>query len=220
MSERFTRLFALQENQYAAGAPVVISAGALLKDNQTGKVLAQLKLQNIDQRTIKAATVSVYPLDTSGDPLGEAVCHQYLDLSAERDTDFGQKSAIALPDATTRAFTVAVDRVVFSDNSNWNSVGAAWEPLSAPKPLSDLGDSELIKQFHIEYGSNCKNLPLEQKDLWHCSCSALNHTHEEQCHRCGQTLFALQTIDMQELQKTMTARLAAEKAQAEKETRL
>ena len=42
MSERYTRLFALEENLYSDGSPVVISAGALLKDNQTGAVLAQL----------------------------------------------------------------------------------------------------------------------------------------------------------------------------------
>jgi len=37
MSERYSKLFAFPENLYAAGSPVVIAAGALLKDNQTGK---------------------------------------------------------------------------------------------------------------------------------------------------------------------------------------
>ena len=32
MSERYSRLFKLQENLYAEGAPVVIAAGTLLKD--------------------------------------------------------------------------------------------------------------------------------------------------------------------------------------------
>ena len=43
MSERYSKLSALPENLYSTGAPVIIAAGALLKDNQTGKVLAQLK---------------------------------------------------------------------------------------------------------------------------------------------------------------------------------
>lgn len=68
MSERYSKLFALTENLYATGAPVVIAAGALLKDNQTGKVLVQLKLRNIGKKTIKAATVCVEPLDTVGNP--------------------------------------------------------------------------------------------------------------------------------------------------------
>jgi len=37
MNERYTRVFSLPENLYATGSPVVIAAGALLKDNQTGK---------------------------------------------------------------------------------------------------------------------------------------------------------------------------------------
>ena len=39
MAERYTRLYTLPENLYTEGAPLVIAAGALLKDNQTGKVL-------------------------------------------------------------------------------------------------------------------------------------------------------------------------------------
>ena len=47
MAERYSRLFTLSNDLYTAGSPVVIAAGALLKDHQTGKVLAQLKLRSI-----------------------------------------------------------------------------------------------------------------------------------------------------------------------------
>ena len=66
MGERYTRLFSLPENLYSTGAPVIIAAGALLKDNQTGNVLAQLKLRSVSAKTIKAATVSIKLLDTVG----------------------------------------------------------------------------------------------------------------------------------------------------------
>lgn len=62
MSDRYSKLFALSENLYSAGAPVVIAAGALQKDNQTGKVFAQLKIRNIQDKVIKAATVKSRPL--------------------------------------------------------------------------------------------------------------------------------------------------------------
>ena len=55
MSERYGRLYSLPENLYAEGAPVIISAGNLLKDTQTGKILAQLKIKNISSKIIKAA---------------------------------------------------------------------------------------------------------------------------------------------------------------------
>lgn len=215
MSERYSKLFALPENLYATGSPVVIAAGALLKDNQTGKVLAQLKLRNISKKTIKAATVFVEPLDTVGKPLGAPVTYQYLDLHADRDADFGQKAPIALPDSATRSFAVSVVQVIFADNSIWNDDSPAWKPLNRPKLLDVLGDSELAKQFRIEYGGGCENLLLEQKDLWHCACGAVNHQEEANCHKCGKSLSELRTIDMDNLRKAKEERTAKEKAEAE-----
>ena len=48
MSERYAKLSHLPENLYMEGSPVIIAAGALLKDNQTGRVIAQLKLRKRD----------------------------------------------------------------------------------------------------------------------------------------------------------------------------
>ena len=67
MAERYSRLFSLKENLYSEGSPVVIAAGALLKDNQTGK-----ELEGVSE-------------------------YQYLDLNEARDAEFGQKQAITTP---------------------------------------------------------------------------------------------------------------------------
>lgn len=217
MSERYSKLFALPENLHAAGSPVVIAAGALLKDNQTGKVIAQLKMRNISQKPIKAAKVSIHPLDTIGNPLGEKIEYQYLDLSAARDEDFGQKAPVALSDVSTRSFTASVEEVVFTDNSIWTSTGEPWEVLDTPGSLRSIGDAELIKQFRLKYGNNCKNLPLLHKDLWYCACGELNRQGEAECHRCQKSLALLEQIDMDALRKERDTRVAAEKEQAEKE---
>lgn len=217
MSERYSKLFALPENLYAAGSPVVIAAGALLKDNQTGKVIAQLKMRNISQKPIKAAKVCIHPLDTVGNPLGEKIEYQYLDLSAARDEDFGQKAPVALADASTRSFTASVEEIVFADNSIWTATGEPWEVLDAPGSLRSIGDAELIKQFRLKYGNNCKNLPLLHKDLWYCACGELNRQGEAECHRCQKSLALLEQIDMDALRKERDTRVAAEKEQAEKE---
>ena len=66
MSERYTRLFTLPGSLYAQGSPLIILAGALLKDNQTGRVLAQLKFKNVGTKSVKAVKVSVTPLDAAG----------------------------------------------------------------------------------------------------------------------------------------------------------
>ncbi len=217
MSERYSKLFSLPENLYTEGSPVIIAAGALLKDNQTGRVIAQLKLRNISSKAIKAATVFLSLMNTAGNPLGESVRYEYLDLSSTRDTDFGSKSAIPLPDASTRSFSVAVAEVIFADNSVWNANDATWEPLKSPEALTSRLDGEMVKQFRIEYGSRAKNFFLEQKDLWYCVCGAVNHREEDVCHSCRKAICDLRDIDLGNLKELKERRLIREREQAEKE---
>ena len=217
MNERYSKLFSLPENLYAEGSPVIIAAGALLKDNQTGRVIAQLKLRNISSKTIKAATVSLSLMNTAGNPLGESVRYEYLDLSSTRDTDFGSKSAIPLPDASTRSFSVAVAEVIFADNSVWNADDAAWETPKSPEALTSRLDSEMVKQFRLEYGSGAKNFFLEQKDLWYCVCGAVNRRDEKACHACRKAICDLRDIDLDALKEHKDQRLIREREQAEKE---
>ena len=196
---------------------MIIAAGALLKDNQTGRVIAQLKLRNISSKTIKAATVSLSLMNTAGNPLGESVRYEYLDLSSTRDTDFGSKSAISLPDASTRSFSVAVAEVIFTDNSVWNANNATWETLKSPETLTSRLDSEMVKQFQIEYGSGAKNFFLEQKDLWHCVCGAVNRQEEKACHACRKAICDLRDIDLDALKDRKEQRLREEQERAKKE---
>lgn len=171
MSERYSKLFSLPENLYAEGAPVIVSAGNLLKDNQTGKVLAQLKIKNLFPQTIKAATVSIHALDTTGKALDGDTEQEYLDLSAKQGDEFGQKVAFSLPNASTRGFSVEVKQVVFTDNSTWEAMGKAWEPLPVGESLIHrLGDAELVKQYQLHFGGKCDSVPQEHKDLWCCTC--------------------------------------------------
>lgn len=217
MSERYSRLFSLPENLYTEGSPVIIAAGALLKDNQTGRVIAQLKLRNISSKTIKAATISLSLMNTAGNPLGESVRYEYLDLSSARDTDFGSKSAIPLPDASTRYFSAAVAEVIFTDNSIWNANDTTWETLKSPETLTSRLDSEMVKQFQIEYGSGAKNFFLEQKGLWYCVCGAVNRREEKACHSCQKSICELRGISLDVLKEHKDQRLTEGQKQAEKE---
>ncbi len=176
MAERFSRVFSLPENLYTEGSPLLIAAGALLKDTMSGKLVAQLKLKAIGPRQIKAATVRLVPLDTADRPLGEAIRYSYLDLLAERNAEFGAKNPIPLPNAETRAFTAAVTEVIFADKSTWSAPeGAVWEPLPAPEtPEQALKDAELAKQYRLRFGADAVRVPAAEKDLWFCAFGAVN----------------------------------------------
>ena len=184
MSERYSRLFSLPAQLYTNGAPVIIEAGTLLKDNQTGHIIAQLKLTNIDDRIIKAVKVRIAPRDTVGRSLGDAITFDYLDLAAKRDDSFGQKNAIRMSDNATRSYQVAVTEVSFDDNSIWSGENTGWEALPGNKNLlEELRDPELVKQYQIKYGAKTDFYPFRTHDLWRCACG--NYCTGRFCEKCG-----------------------------------
>ena len=119
MSERYTRLFSLPENLGLEDCPVVISAGALLKDNITGNVLAQLKLRNLSHQAVKAVKVKIHAYDTAKTELNGVDSFSYLDLNVPLDGEFGSQTPIPLPDAATRSFTVDILSVTLADGSGY-----------------------------------------------------------------------------------------------------
>lgn len=127
---RYSRLFSLGENLHTDGLPVVISAGALLKDNSTGKVLAQLKFRNISNITIKSVKVKINAFGTDGSSLEGLDNFSYLDLNAQNGETFGQTVPVFLPDSTTRAFSVAVLSVVSTDGQVFTTNGEVVTPAS------------------------------------------------------------------------------------------
>lgn len=212
MGERYSRLFSLPENLYATGSPVVIAAGTLLKDNQTGKIVAQLKLKSISNKPITAVKVELYLFDTAGNSIEGSVVHDYLDLDASRDSEFAQKAPIPIPNIKARSYKAFVTEVVFMDRSVWNADGGNWESLKEPSFLM-FEDHELRKQYEIKFGKDSIYNPRKEKDLWYCTCGALNHEGEK-CHSCHNSLSELESLDLSELEKEKDTRLEAEAKQA------
>ncbi len=211
MADRYTKLFSLAPNLYVEESPVVIAAGALLLDNKTNQVLAQLKVRSIGSKAIKAVTVKITPFDTAGRSLGEPVMSQYLDLMVNRDQEFGQKLPIKLPNNATRSFSAAVAEVVFVDNEIWTCSNDDWESLPAAKPLESwLTDRELLKQYKMRYGQDCNYVPEKIRDLWHCTCGATNRNDEDTCYICGKSALTLLSVDVDQLTEEKDARLKIE----------
>ena len=216
MSERYLKLFSLEENLYIPGSPVLIVAGALLKDTQTGRILGQLKLQNISDQSIKAATVALVPLDTVGNPLGEPVSYQYLDLKVTRDAYWGSQDPIRFSDPSTRAYTASVKEVIFSDNSIWTAPNSAWKALPAKTTLeTQLDDFELATQYRIHFGMDCRYGYQTAEDLWYCPCGAINHQGESVCHACQKDRNELAGVDWDLLRKEAAERVAQKRAEEE-----
>ena len=214
--ERYTSLYRLPKNQYTAGSPVLLAAGTLLKDSQTGAVLAQLKMQSLSAKRIRAVMVAVDASDVSGAPLEGVAEYQYLDLSVRRDEAFGQHQAIVLPDANTRCIAVRCTRVVFADGTSWEAVpDAVWSPLPEPEALEKALPAELVRQYCRDTAACAAFQCAKFGDLWRCTCGALNGAGETACHACGLILDRqLAALDKTALREHLSA---YEKAEAEKE---
>ena len=203
MAERYSQLYLLPEDLYVPGAPLVIAAGALLRDTQTGQLIAQLKLQSITSKTITAVKLFVAGLDESDAELCREE-HEYLNLSAARDELFGAKDAIVLPDPAVRTFTVQVLDVHFSDGSRYLGNGERWMPLP----------EQNIRQYRIETTEQSRYVPMETLDLWFCTCGEINHPGEN-CYRCGESLtHCTSLLNVETLREDKSLRLNAEAAQA------
>lgn len=215
--ERYTSLYRLPENQYMAGSPVLLEAGALLKDGRTGAVLVQLKMRSVSAKPIHAVMVAVDAFDVSGAPLEGVAEYQYLDLSVPRDEPFGQHQAIVLPDANTRRASVRCTRVVFADGTSWEAApSAVWSPLPERTTLGEALSQELAEQYQRDTAACAQMLPQRCGSLWSCACGALNSAEEKVCHRCGLSLDAqLAALDETVLREHLAAYKEAEAKKAE-----
>ena len=111
MTSRFQEVFRLPSQQYIEGSPVIIEAGALQKDEQTGKILAQIKIKNISPNIIVGCKVFIRSFELSGAELQGIDSFSYLDISVARGGDFGTKDPELLPNDLARKYSVAVTEV-------------------------------------------------------------------------------------------------------------
>lgn len=218
MAERFERLYQLHANLYVSDAPIIVSAGALLRDTQTDSVIVQLKFHSVSKKTIKAVKVSIAAQDVSKQPIQGIDDYQYLDLNIKHGQEFGANKAIVLQNSVARFFAISALTVVFVDESQWLwDTAQLLQPLPAASPLhSALTSNEMVKQYQIATNTSAQYVPIDEGTIWQCSCGEWNG--EPLCSKCKlskATAFA--AFDKTQLNTDMTARLAAEQAKREAE---
>ena len=95
--KRYSNLFRLPDKLYTQGSPILIAAGALLKDNQTGNILAQIKFCSLSNKGIKAVKVRIRAFDVVGAEIQGISEYQYLDLSAPATRNLDKKQPFHCP---------------------------------------------------------------------------------------------------------------------------
>ncbi len=223
MSDRYTKLSKLPDNLYLDGAPVLIAAGALLKDNINGGVILQLKLCNLSHHMLTACKVSVRAFDPSGAELEGVDGFSYLDLFVGQGDNFGAKVPIPLPDSTTRRVSVCVMQAVFEAAESgkqdvWQHPVCEWEPLLEQQMIEEkFSDYELRRQYFIETDGTdgeCRFVPQKVGSVFLCDCGTVNLVSEKVCYECGGEFETLvYALDEDMLTEKMNERLAEEEAE-------
>ena len=215
MAERFTQLYELPGGLYAPGAPVLIRSGELLRDALTKNAVVQLKLYNLDARTIRSVKLALVLWDDQGNPLGDELERTFANLRAAQDDEFGHRFALVMPDHEVSSFGVWVKEVVFADGSSWEDNGEIWEHVDPPVKLAAAYNSrEMAAQFRIRYGTDCRYAPREGRLLWQCTCGTVNRENEKSCHHCHRVRKALMNVNVDSLRNECRQRLREEKRQA------
>ncbi len=219
MADRYTKLFSLPENLYENNCPVMICAGALSKDNQTGKVFVQLRFQNVDSRhrKIVAIKVAIQAFDVAENTLGNVKEYQYLDMKVERSAEDGSRQPIYLDDITARSFSVSVLEVVFENGEIWNGASQNWYSLQQTK-LSDKFGTDLMEQYQRDTFTEAEYEPFTKDGIWMCACGALNTIGDSKCCRChNEKIKQFTALDHNALANNLQTYTAEKQATQEKE---
>ena len=140
MAERFIKLQSFPENLYTDMAPAVIVAGNLLKDSQLGRVLAQLKIQNIDKRTITEMTLQFRLLGANGKLLDDAYVSKIEHTQITENDFYITKNPVIISNVNTASCSIKITQVKFADGTAWNS-GNNWTPLDATTNIGDVKEN-------------------------------------------------------------------------------
>lgn len=209
MSERFTRLFAAERNLYAEGCPLVVEGAALLKDNEKGNLIAQLKFNNITNNTIKSIAIKLKLFDNAGRELDKSTEYTYLDISLSRDNTYGDKVPVPVLSLQARSFQICIAEVVFKDNSIYQSESFDLKSIKEPQMLSSYFDNtDLEEQYSLECDTDARYIPTKDRDLWICTCGEVNRENETCCHICGCSFEkSLKKLDKAKLEENFEARM-------------
>ena len=182
---RFNIVFDIGKPLYAKDTKIVIEKAVLTKDNETGKVFAQIKMSNLLSKTLIAVKVMLTGYDVSGEKIEEKN-FTYLDIVGEHGRAFGQKTPVEFQNSTVRSFDIKITETVYSDGSKLTGTEAEYYPVPEPERLSSkLSKAEIEQYKKSNEIPSAECVIAEFSDLWICTCGEMNAIDNDTCYSCG-----------------------------------
>lgn len=169
---------------------IQLEKGALLLNNNTGEVIAQLRFSNYSSSKLKSLYIAVEKYDDTGALLdaGNRTQFAYLDLNISKNQTFGDDVAVVLDNALTRNIKVYLikykrdEEVINVENVEIYDYG---EEKSQIKILA-TEYAELFDKYYPDIKTSYTKIcyPLDLGNNWFCSCGKFNH-NSDVCVYCG-----------------------------------
>ncbi|MBR6005744.1 MAG: hypothetical protein IK063_05920, partial [Clostridia bacterium] len=143
--------------------------------------------------------VELTGFDVQKNEVDEKITYEYLDLNCGFNCEVGSKTPIFLKNKGTRSFSINNIRVVFEDDSFFTTDFSNAESIPGQKKLSAVYDEDQSAQFKKEFGNKSKFSARNYKDLFLCSCGAINKTPT--CLACRANIETMISADPETLKK-------------------
>lgn len=184
MNNRYSRIFTINNAFYAPNCPIIISSGALSKDNKLGNFVAQFKFLNASTKTIKEVAVEISYYDASKNLLEAAVPFTYSNLEASPGELFGQKTPITILNPATRIISTKIKNIVFLSGEKLIIEEQELKPVPQKQELPDFLGKELAIQYAKDVYKDSKYVPMVFDGFWSCTCGSINQIGDSCCNSC------------------------------------
>ena len=214
---KYTTLFRLAGPYHLGSCPVLVEAGALLKNEKTNRLMVQLKMKNIGEEEITACRVWLKIYDSFGSEIELIPEHSYIDLSVKPGESFGSDIPVYVSKEEARSFDLSILEVMFTDRGKWLGENEIWPMLAPSKKVEGYFDDPLIEeQYKLEIGESKPFIPEVRGPLFFCCCGDIRLASIDKCSVCGCSKSELLSLvsDIEGL-----SRRASERLQREEEER-
>ena len=170
-------------------APVRMEEISILKEPYAKSVFGRIRFKSQTDKPIIAVIVRIYAKNIAKEelPLDEPR-FIYQDMNISPGEEFGEEIPLPLP-ANSRSLQAILEKVVFDDETVWDSTGAEEVKLLPQKKIEI--PEEYLRKFQKRISgkfSSLKDIDLyyaEGDSFWQCTCGNALSDPVETCPSCG-----------------------------------
>ena len=150
----------IQIDEIKGNAPIIIKKASIFRDSEKEDCYLRCSFKSISQKAVSALLLDVICFDVWDAERTIERNVQILDLSANRDEEFGYESKIILSCKETRFVKIDLKRIRFVDGVIQECIGETTQ-IGPSKPLAEaLESDEFVQQYIRETTHESVSMPM------------------------------------------------------------